>query len=152
MLKLQNKPGSMDQSATSKPSGDMNGTNASHAPLKLYHRSDFGRSVYRGPPVDRTRIKRDYLWSDEEFKKTLQKFNATIDDDRAHSEDVKGRYECVGYANVRLQFCSLCFDAEKEKRRELYYVNKQEIAHHRQNICHGCLGYKLRIFASGGRN
>ena len=107
--------------------------------MNTHHYSHFGRKVYRGPPVDISKVKRDYDWDDEDFKRALDKYNDTI---------AWEQYECVGYANVRLQFCSLCFDVEKEgKHRELYYVNKVQVLSYKMNICHGCLGHKLRNLA-----
>ena len=86
------------------------------------------------------KVHRDYMWCSQDFQEMLDKFNKTIE----HEEI----YECVGYANVRLRFCFLCFDAEKRKGKELYYVNKVQVDFHRRNICHGCLGHKLRKFSS----
>ena len=106
---------------------------------KCFHHSHFDRVVSRGKPIGTDNIKRDYTLSKWDFKEALKKFNV----DENQSEE----YECVGSANVRLQFCSFCFDAEKTKERDVYYVNKHQVAAHRQNICHGCLGYRLRQFS-----
>ena len=105
---------------------------------KVFRRSHFNREVSKGSPVDMDKVKRDYMWHIQEFQETLEQFNRDNSDEH---------FKCVGYANVRLSFCSYCFDAEKSRGRELYYVNKDQLAQHRQNICHGCLGHKLRRFA-----
>ena len=104
---------------------------------KLFHYTHFNRKIYRGKPIDTENIQRDYKWSAEEFQEVLKHFNDSSNE---------WEYKCVGCANICLQFCSFCFDAEKTKRRDVYFVNELEIAHHRQNICRGCLGFKLRLF------
>ena len=88
------------------------------------------------------KVKRDYSWCDQDFQQLLKEYNNNI------ASDDGEMYECVGYANVRMQFCYLCSDAEKRKGNELYYVNRLQVPYHKKNICHGCLGYKLRLFAS----
>ena len=109
---------------------------------RIFHRSHFKRPVYKGVPVDMSKVKRDYLWCEQDFQQTLNEFNQTIAPQQGEL------YECVGYVNVRLQICFLCFDAQKKKGKERYYVNKLQLAFHRKNICHSCLGHKLRLFAS----
>ena len=57
-----------------------------------------------------------------------------------------GPLHCVGYVNVSMRMCSLCGDFGKRKRaKDRYYIFINERAHLRTILCHGCLGYKIRL-------
>ena len=114
-----------------------------------YHRTDFDRIVNTVIPVNIKNVSRDYSWTNEnEFNFILEKFNNALKSRDVMSKEGKQRicYVCVGYANTRLNFCSCCYDIEKQNSRELYYVDTIHVSQHRRILCRGCLGYILRQY------
>ena len=114
------------------------------------------RSIHEGPRCNEL-IRRYYEWSTSDFHKTLTAYNEMIrkcylsgDNNELSSSspgaEIEELYECVGYANTRMQFCTRCFDLGKETRQELYYVDISHIAQHRRTMCYGCLGYILKQY------
>lgn len=88
-------------------------------------------------------IRRYYYKDEEEFQSDLDRFNRSlIKTSVTLSNELY--FVCVGLANVRLQFCSKCFDVDKENEMDLYYVNKGDVSQQRTTLCRGCLGNKLQ--------
>lgn len=95
-----------------------------------------------------------YRYEDfDEFKTNLQRYNKfsrrNIEyDDEGTSKEISGTvksyYTCVGFANVRLQFCTSCNDEKKQEKSDMYFVDKYSIAQRRKVLCYGCLGSILR--------
>lgn len=90
------------------------------------------------------KLSRYYYDDIKKFQHDLTQYRSNIGFQKDFSSDGanlnKTKFVCVGLANVRLKFCSLCFDIRKKDSQELYFVDKYDISHHRTILCYGCLG------------
>lgn len=112
------------------------------------HRSCFGRKTLRHAYQKIGNIDRYYYKDEEEFQRDLERFNRSIINKKKSSLITNGErcFAGVGLANVRLKFCSKCFDVDKDNEMELYYVNKGDISQHRTTLCRGCIGNELQQY------
>ena len=103
------------------------------------HRSQFSRFkrsfVYT---VDPEVIQRFHFAPDKQFKRLLNDFN------KSNRENVF--LSCVGYANVKLRFCTRCFDLKKTVKHDLYFINKTHKSSFPEVFCFGCVGFIVRSF------
>ena len=103
------------------------------------HRSQFSRFkrsfVYT---VDPDVIQRFHFTPDKQFKKLLNEYNK--------SNRENALLACVGYANVKLRFCTRCFDLKKTACQDLYFINKTYKSSFPKIFCFGCVGFIIRRF------
>ena len=79
-------------------------------------------------------VKRFYFPNKKDFTKALNEYYK-------RAKDRKIEYKQVGYANVNLRFCCRCYDAEKTKETELYFVDIfHNVSQVRETLCYGCIG------------
>lgn len=115
------------------------------------HRNSIGRRTLKYTVRKIGCIDRFYYMDQNEFQLDLDFFNANINflkDDQTHDSKSKTNFICVGLANTRLKFCSICFDVDKNNEVELYYVDKADISQHRTILCRGCIGSMLKKTSS----
>lgn len=108
------------------------------------HRSSIGRRTLIYTVQKIGNIDRYYYIDKNVFHADFKRFRANIKFDcYEHCYGLVGNqtnFMCVGLANVRLKFCSICYDVDKENEVELYYVDTDDISQHRAVLCHGCIG------------
>ena len=85
---------------------------------------------------------RYYYANSEEFIRLLDIYNE-------EELEKQGHLHCVGHVNVAMRMCSVCGDSGKKKHtKDRYYVYKNEKKHTRNILCHGCVGYRLKMLNS----
>lgn len=82
-------------------------------------------------------IDRYYYPDKRDFESDLKEFCPKL---RFGYSNISSNFFCVGLANVRLKFCSQCFDVAKESEMDLYFVDLNDVSHRRATLCYGCLG------------
>ena len=100
-----------------------------------------------------SRVHRHYFQEENELEMLLETFGremVSLPEDDASIEGPKqralSRFKYVGKVNVTLQMCSRCRDAGKPFMKDIYYIDKEEMAKSRTILCVGCLGsYLVRI-------
>lgn len=129
-----------------RPQVTLNDDGTKSALYPAIHRSAIGRRTLKYTAQKVGDIDRFYYSDERDFRDDLKKLNSTRKNKQKEDGDVKNKREfvCVGYANTRLKFCSVCFDVSKENEVEQYYVNKQDISQRRTVLCRGCIGTLLQ--------
>ena len=98
------------------------------------HRKEFGRNIFRQTIKPSLNYDRFYFLQKKEFDATLNSYNQKVEECRStpyHESHLnknqfygKQKFRSVGYANIRLRFCTICQDNEKEGLEEdLYFVD-----------------------------
>ena len=101
------------------------------------HRCTFRRTIVKPDYVEGAdSTTRFYFESMKIFNSTLKMFNEENDEE----------YFSVGYANVRLRFCSRCYDNFKKLPLDMYFVNRKTKSVIPKILCLGCIGVLLRKF------
>ena len=129
----------------------MNVLNRSYNPSELSlvfhvheeHNRNHGKSIRKIPykAVNNDVFSRRYYYSDiDRFEELLNIYNQ-------ENVEKNGPIECVGHVNTSMKMCSVCGDTGKSTlRKDRYYVIAKEVAQNRTILCHGCVGFKLKIF------
>lgn len=127
----------MEQKSVKKTGAVDSDGNITYRPM---HRSTFRRMVSK-PTFEGVDYEWYYFEDVKEFRRTLKSFNESNKGDAASAH-----FTGVGYANVRLRFCSSCFDANKTLPLDLYFINRLQKSVNRTVLCLGCLGSILRKY------
>jgi len=76
------------------------------------------------------------------LKAELLLYNQFVDEyNEIVNNDVKHKFKCVGYANVRFKFCTACWDENKVEmmEKDLYFIDESEGKSARTVLCSECM-------------
>ena len=100
--------------------------------LNAIHRDSFGRKVSKSKMEGGYER---YYGDTKQFLEALKVFN---------SNTVPQNFQCIGYANTKLQFCTRCRDSENKKSKDLYFVETRERTQYKTIYCYGCMGQMMK--------
>ena len=110
----------------------------SYGPL---HRKQFGRQISRERKESSSPRNRFYFTDKEKFNALINLYNKKVENPFFG----KQKFHSVGYANIRLRFCTVCQDDQKEGLKEdLYFVDDALKPRKRTILCLGCMGAYLK--------
>lgn len=125
----------------------------SYGPL---HRKQFGRQISRERKESSSPSNRFYFPDKEKFNALINLYNKKVEQLRGscdkESREIenpffgKQKFHGVGYANIKLRFCTVCQDDQKEGLKEdLYFVDDALKPRKRTILCLGCMGAYLKL-------
>lgn len=103
------------------------------------HREQFGRKVSRTnyPELECDR----YYGNQSQFFEALRTFSKSR---KGNKQMLRQHFHYIGYANTKLKFCTRCYDIDRKKSLDQYFIETKEKTQYKTIYCYGCMGYILR--------